>query len=80
MSQGEGFPQHHQAVLRTLAEHPTIQLSSDTIYPEVAMSPTGLRLTRPLSTSDTSHKPRKLYVLQTYQLVVTHTSESLAIM
>ena len=38
MSQGEGFPQHHQAVLRTLAEHPTIQLSSDTIYPEVAQT------------------------------------------
>ena len=56
-----------QAMLRTSAGCPTIQCNSDTVHPEIASdcTGTGLRSTRPASTSGTNCKPRLLTVLLT---------------
>lgn len=38
---GQGSPPQQQAILGTPAGCPTIQLDSDTMYPETASHPTG---------------------------------------
>ena len=62
---GRNLPPHHQTVLRTPAWRPPVQLSSDTIYVEIAADSIGevLSPTRLHSTSDTNCKPKLLPVL-----------------